>query len=365
MLIASFTFLLFYAFFVLCLVKGIIPTPGRRQVNRDLPFVSVLVAARDEQRNIKSCLHALLAQKYPAHLLEIIVIDDNSTDATAHIVREYASKHKSILLLQNSRAHGWKSSKKEALHTGLERARGSIVLLTDADCRPTENWIASIVSYYTKDVGLVAGFSPQQSDGSDLWNAFLLTDSLAAALVTATSIGLGRAATCAGRNLSYKKEAMQAIGGYEALPDTLSGDDDFVLQRMARSEKWRLAFAFCAEAHVPARGPQTFSDLLKQKQRHLSAGKSFNPRISLSFGAYHALNFSLWAGGLCGIVVQPLCTVSLLIKIMMDYFILFYFSRKLKSLLPIRGFLLWEILFPLYHLLSAPVAFVGRAKWKN
>ena len=63
------------------------------------------------------------------------------------------------------------------------------MLFTDADCVPPRTWAKAMVSRFSKETGLVAGFSPQRAMGKKIWNGFLFLDSLAAAFVAAASIG--------------------------------------------------------------------------------------------------------------------------------------------------------------------------------
>ncbi len=105
--------------------------PERGPLPDSLPLVSVLIPARDEERNIGHCLESLLRQDYPR--LEILVLDDESSDQTAGIVAKLASEHPQIRLL---RGHplppGW-HGKTYACHQLARAARGKWLLFTDAD----------------------------------------------------------------------------------------------------------------------------------------------------------------------------------------------------------------------------------------
>ncbi len=103
-----------------------------QQVNpAGLEMVSVLVPARNEARNIRRCLESLLAQEYP--LMEILVLDDNSTDETPQIVAEMARRDPRLRLIQGQPLpQGW-MGKNFACHQLAQEARGEWLLFTDAD----------------------------------------------------------------------------------------------------------------------------------------------------------------------------------------------------------------------------------------
>lgn len=99
------------------------------------PFVSIIVPARNEERNIRRCVESLLAQDYGR--FEVIVVDDGSTDATPRILDEIAATnpHKDrlyVLRLRDALPEGW-AGKPHALQMGTQEARGEWFLYTDAD----------------------------------------------------------------------------------------------------------------------------------------------------------------------------------------------------------------------------------------
>lgn len=100
----------------------------------DWPLVSILVPARDEERNIRTCVESLLAQDYPH--FEVIVVDDGSRDATSDILQHIQRHHPHGERLRVARVDelpaGW-AGKPHALHVGSALARGDWLLFTDAD----------------------------------------------------------------------------------------------------------------------------------------------------------------------------------------------------------------------------------------
>lgn len=98
------------------------------------PFVSIIMAARNEEQNIRRCATSLLEQEYPCY--EIIIVDDDSTDGTSRILDELAQTHPRAAALQTLHLHGlpegW-AGKPHALHAGVQRAHGDLLLFTDAD----------------------------------------------------------------------------------------------------------------------------------------------------------------------------------------------------------------------------------------
>jgi cellulose synthase/poly-beta-1,6-N-acetylglucosamine synthase-like glycosyltransferase len=98
----------------------------------DLPSLSVLVAAKDEEANIGRCVEGLLAQDYPD--LQIIVIDDRSADATGEIIDRLAFRAARLLAVHVSELPAGWFGKNNAMRLGVERATGQLLCFSDADC---------------------------------------------------------------------------------------------------------------------------------------------------------------------------------------------------------------------------------------
>ena len=363
--LCSVIFVIYSCFFVY-LCTGIHKNSHKVKTQSRQPetSVSIVLAVKDEEQAIVRCLRCLLDQNYPKELLEIIVVDDGSRDATFSIIKKIAEQTDILFPLKND-SHPFSSTKKSALASGIRQAKGTLILLTDGDCFPPTTWVRSIVSLYQEQTALVAGFSPQGAQTSKLWDRFLFIDSLAAAFVAAGTIGHHHGVTCTGRNLSYNKTIFASTGGFGALPDSLSGDDDFVLQHISRQKRWQTVYAFSPESCTPAKGPENFPRFIKQKQRHLSAGRHFTPRQQLAFGGYHLFNYFLWIVGLGGIAFDVRYLFLLPAKLAIDWFSLYYFATRLGTQIRFFPFLFWQVLFPVYNIISAPVAFFGQIRWRT
>ncbi len=109
-------------------------SPAQRAPGRKEPRVSIIVPARNEERDIRRCVTSLLEQDYSAY--EVIVVDDDSSDSTPAILDDIAGTHPQgarlwVLRLRELPA-GW-AGKPHALHAGAQEAQGEYLLFTDAD----------------------------------------------------------------------------------------------------------------------------------------------------------------------------------------------------------------------------------------
>ncbi|MFW6194338.1 MAG: glycosyltransferase [Halobacteriota archaeon] len=116
---------------------------------RNLPTVSVIVPAYNAENNIANLIESLLDLDYPQELLELIMVDNNSTDRTKEIIKKYPVK----LLEENSIQSSYAARNK-----GIKHARGEIIAFTDSDCIATKQWVREGVNaLVSENADLVAG----------------------------------------------------------------------------------------------------------------------------------------------------------------------------------------------------------------
>jgi len=127
------------------------------------PLVSVLIPARNEEENIEACLRSLRIQDYPN--FEIIVLDDNSDDRTAEIVKLMAAKDDRIRLIKGQPlAQGW-AGKPFACYQLAEKARGSWLLFLDADTTHAPHMLRSTLAIALElKPSMLSGFPRQMAE---------------------------------------------------------------------------------------------------------------------------------------------------------------------------------------------------------
>ena len=111
--------------------------------------ISIIIPARNEEENIGCCLQSIIEQSYPAHLFEVLVVDDHSTDNTAAIIKSYASQNVKLISLKDYlSANEINSYKKKAIEISIQQSNGELIVTSDADCIFPKNWLTSIASFY-------------------------------------------------------------------------------------------------------------------------------------------------------------------------------------------------------------------------
>jgi len=330
------------------------------------PRVSVLIAARDEEKNIDRCLQALSAQDYPVELREIVVIDDNSTDRTKEIATGYAARIPGLRVIDAGTPWEGMAPKKSALIRGINETTGEIIITTDADCSPPTGWLSEIAGLFEPDVDAVVGFSPLEGKG--IAGALSRFDSLVNAVISAGALGLGVAGSAVGRNFAYRRKAWQDAGGFGSGAAAASGDDDLLLQRIAVNGG-KILFATDPATFVPAYEKKTFSEWWRMKRRHFSAGKRYKPGLIVLGTMLYLFNPALIAVIVCAICgeIKPywLITSIWCLKISIDGLALERGAEMFHVYDWKYPWLIGELISPFILTVLLPASMVGRISWKG
>ena len=275
--------------------------PGPALVG-DRLSVSAIVAARDEEATLPHCLDALARQDYQG-AFEVIVVDDRSRDQTWNIIAAKAATWPALKGVQAALDGRFKCPKKSALAEGIAASTGEILLFTDADCRPPADWVRSMVAHFAPEVGLVAGYA-RPGPVSGVLAKVLAVDNIGVGALGAGSFGMGHPLSCTGRNLGYRRQVYEELGGFAQIGHLIGGDDVYFMRLLSAQGRW--AMAFNSRAVVLSQPPPAkLADAVQQKLRHAAKGGHYKGRaFYLAVGVYLFHGFLAWG------LVQMLWTQS-------------------------------------------------------
>lgn len=261
----------------------------RRGNAEGAPFVSVIIAARNEALRLGACLDSLRTQDYPPDQFEVIVADDRSTDRTSGLLDDYRQGWPALRAVHIDRVPEGISPKKNALAAAIAQARGDIILQTDADCIIPAGWIRGMAGRFEPGVGFVAGVAPYRKAPGAL-NSFIRHEYLWNAALSAASIALGRGTHASGRNMGFRRDIFDRLHGYGESAAVLSGDDTLLLQRIERSKLAQAVTMPDPDTHVFTDAPDSLSAFFRQRTRHFSTGKYFAPAQIVTGGVVYCFH---------------------------------------------------------------------------
>jgi chlorobactene glucosyltransferase len=219
----------------------------RRPRIKDGPFVSVIVPARNEERSIGGCLKSLLAQDYTS--FEVVIVDDDSEDGTAAVVSAVAAEDARVRLVRGAPLPSDWLGKPHALAQGVAAARGEILLLSDADATHSPQSISwAVTNLEDHGADMLSGY-PRQEYGT-LGESIIVPTMYAMMMLLPLYLiprtkGPGPAFAI-GQYVALRREALDAVGGYEAIKNTIV--DDMSMAARMKAFGFRTIFLDAAEA---------------------------------------------------------------------------------------------------------------------
>ena len=332
--------------------------------------VSVIIAARNEAANIGRTLSDILQQDFPGELLEVIVVDDHSTDDTAAVVSSFAAQ--GVKLLKLNESEPLNSYKKKAISLAIETATGDFIVTTDADCRMGKDWLATVISF-AEEKGCIMVSSPVvYSQQKGFFEELQTLEFLYLIGLGAAGIGKKHASTCNGANLAYRRDVFHELGGFNGIDHLASGDDELLLHRVAGKYPDGIGFCKSADAVVYTDAKRTLRGFINQRRRWASKSTHYKNKGIVALGlAIWTFNLLLLLTGLAPLFLNvgtPLIAgllIALALKLAAETYFLYPICRfanrvDLLAYLPIL-----TVLHVVYMVYIGIAGNLGKYQWKG
>lgn len=261
-----------------------------------LPFVSVLIPARNEERSIRKCVESILAQDYPR--FEVIVLNDNSEDATHDILKELEGKHERLRVINGKELpEGW-TGKNYACHQLYKESKGEYILFTDADTVHFEGGLRKAVTRAISRGADLYSLIPEMTletysekiymPGIHFTSFTLLPYYLAETLKSPAF------AMAAGPFMLFRRDAYRNTGGHEALKDKLV--EDVGLAKLIKKHGYKVIVNKGLDV-LSCRMYHNFREIWEGFSKNIFPGMNYNSFLLFGvFAVYLLLFFAPFAG---------------------------------------------------------------------
>ena len=365
-LIAMFT--LFYWGIMLYLRKG---WGKLRLINAENKLcktsVSIMIAARNEERMIESTIQDILAQDYPAHLLQLIVVDDHSKDRTSEIVLSFIDPR--VKLINLNEKEPLNSYKKKAISEAIKVSNAELIISTDGDCRMGPNWLKSIVTFYESGDYKMISSPVSYFEEQNIFEEMQSLEFLFLIGLGASGIGNGNPTTCNGANLAYRRDVFHELKGFQGIDHLASGDDELFMHKVASAYPNGIGFCKSRDAIVYTHAKANLGEFIQQRKRWASKSTSYKNKGIVILGVLIWLfNLSIIITALAGFIDPKfwlIALVTILLKMLAEFIFLVPICRfrermKLLYYLPLLN------LIHIFYLVYIGIAGnSGKYKWKG
>ncbi|MGZ5222252.1 MAG: glycosyltransferase [Chitinophagaceae bacterium] len=257
-------------------------------------FVSVVVAARNEETTLPLLIEDLRHQGYPQDLFEVIIVDDYSSDGTVAIANTFDGVHFKMILPE---VPPGASSKKVCIAAGVKKAKGELLIITDADCRVQPHWLQTIAGFYEENDPVFIASPVRFTHNNSLLQVFQVLDFITLQGVTAAGVSANFHAMCNGANLAYTKQGFESVNGFAGIDKVATGDDMLLMHKIWKKYPGRVKYLKSSDVIVSTEPMKTWKELVMQRKRWSSKALIYDDikmRIVLAF----VLLLNLWLFGL-------------------------------------------------------------------
>jgi cellulose synthase/poly-beta-1,6-N-acetylglucosamine synthase-like glycosyltransferase len=261
------------------------------------------------------------------------------------------------------------SSKKAALASGIRRAKGELILVTDADCRVGEEWVQTMASFYAEKGAAFIAAPVKFTHNRSLLQVLQALDFLTLQGITAASVAANAHTMCNGANLAYTKKAFEAVNGFEGIDNVPTGDDMLLMHKIWKKAPSQVFYLKSKAAIVSTAPMETWREFLMQRRRWASKTLLYDDhRITAVLAFVLLLNllpFALVVAGFFQPVYFLYLFFFLLAKTLIEWpFVAsvaaFYGEQKL-----LRSFFFLQPLHVFYTVLVGIWSQLGKYEWKG
>mgnify|MGYP005848211065 FL=1 len=253
-------------------------------------------------------------------------------------------------------------AKKGALDFGIKQAKFDYILITDADCEISNDWLKYFSKKFSEGFDFVFGNVIYKNNINSIVGSLQQFEHLRSKFLYFAAAKIGFPYSASGANFGFSKKAFYEINGYEKLTSTLSGDDDLLIQKAAK-EKMKVGFIHPNYARVRTKSAESIKEYLNRKARHTSASYYYSNKMKIILGFWHIINIasliSLLLAAFDSIFILPF-----LIKMICDIILISEFDSDFGYKFNIFQIIFFQILYEIFLCINIVNGFRFIGRWK-
>lgn len=367
LIICSFL-LLHYILFLALILRGLKNLKSSSIDTLPHEFISIIIPFRNEEENIIANLNSIESQVYPKEKFEVIYVNDSSEDNSLDLLTKKVKKD-NFRILTVPENYSINAHKKRAVRYGIENARGQIIVTTDADCIHHEEWLLSLIQCFDSLTGFVSG-PVEFYAGNNLFSKFQRLEFAGLVLCGAGLIGAGHPTICNAANIAYRKKVFDEVGGFKDQMNLSSGDDELLMQKIAKDSDFKVKFCINKNAIVKTSANKTIADFYQQRKRWASKGLFYSDKsLVLKLLLIYLFYVSLIAQFIFAFVIHQVFFVSFITsfvaKLLLELRVLLTGKRIVFKNLELNYLLLIEIIQIPYIIFAGLLGAFGNYLWKD
>lgn len=332
--------------------------------NEELPPLSVIVAVKNDEYNIKSKLLEILEQDYPKY--EVIVVNDASTDDTQYVLKGLSVLYPHLKVVNIVENVNKFQGKKFPISIGIKSAKYEHLVLTKANCKPNSfEWLKHIASNFTANKEIVLGYA-SVANKKGLLNKLMQYDHSIRAMNYLSLALLKKPYMGEGYNLAYKKSLFYKVGGFIKHYNLSAGDDDMFINQVANDKNTSVVLSPLSQMSFDSY--RTYKDWIKSKKSNIISRKHFklSHRLLLTILPSSTILFYL---SIVAIFLIALPWQYAVIAILLKYILQIFVYYKAFKRLEIKKISIFAPILEIYQIilnliLELRIIMTKKTKWR-
>ncbi|MFH0895065.1 MAG: glycosyltransferase [Bacteroidota bacterium] len=329
--------------------------------------ITVIIPVRNEENNLAKCLDSLMNQDYPKDKFSVVVAENGSMDNTIEIAKKYAETFSNIYFFQvvcNAEMH----AKKKAITQAIGSSSSEYIILTDADCTHSPQWLSVMASRMEqKKCAMLSGPVISKNENGFV-SKLIQLDHLSLMASGGASILSGRPLMCSAANLAFRREDFFVVEGYKGY-ETLSSGDDVFLMHNFKKKKLNIDFIKSYDVIIETAGSSAISSFFSQRSRWASKSKHYPGFFPKAIALLVLFASVLVIASYILILLNPMQYLILLavpiLKMIVDFVFLFQASSFVRRKNLMWFFIPTFLLYPFYVLTTFVISIFSKPQWKG
>lgn len=332
--------------------------------NDELPPLSVIIAVKNDEYNIKNKLIEILEQDYPT--FEVIVVNDASSDETEFVLKGLSAIYHHLKVVNIVENVNKFQGQKFPISIGIKSAKYEHLVLTKSDCKPNSfDWLKYIASGFGKNKEIVLGYACVENK-KGLLNKLVRYDHAIRAMNYLSFALCKNPYMGEGYNLAYKKSLFYKVGGFIKHYNLSAGDDDMFINQITNSKNTSVVLT--TPSFVKYDSFRKYKDWIKAKKSNIISKKHFKTshRFLLNLLPFSTFMFYLCIVALFFIGIPwPYIVLALLLKFILQIFVYYKAFKRLR----IKNLFIFAPILEIYQMilnffLELRIATTKKSKWR-
>ena len=330
---------------------------------------SIVIPFRNEAESLPTLLNSLKQLNYEPQLFEILLMNDSSTDDSCEIIEKFKNQHQLSNLQIINTLKTTSSPKKNAITKAIDIAKFDWIITTDADCTVPTNWLQMMNQFIeTKQPYFIAAPVKFTEENSFLFH-FQNLNFLSLIGTTIGSFGIQQPFLCNGANVCYRKDIFKQLNGFEGNTKIASGDDVFLLEKIAKIYPEKTLFLKSDEVLVKTKAAHNWNSFINQQIRWASKSAAYKNWFSIAVGLIVLLQ-NIWIIILLSTLINSAENLKILIpivlqKMLFDTILIEKTAKFVQSKISIHYLIISSFLYPIFMITIGILSMFKTYEWKG